>query len=322
MREPKKFATYEQQIAHLRQKGLFISDTPTAVQRLQEYGYYPLVSAYKSIFLERKNGKYVDGTAFEHIESLYYFDESLRSLFLMNILYIENKLKSLYSYSFCELFGGYQADYLNEENYNYNCLKYQGEIDRLLSKLRHKINLPKEEYLKYSFQEYGEIPLWVLMRVLTFGTSSKMIEVARPELRNAVAQAWGSDEIYEKQLVKMLKVLTYFRNVCAHGERLYNYKIQGSILDMKIHQDLEIAFSGSMYKQGKSDVFAVMICFRYLLSPMRLLIFENAFFKTMSTLRKDIPPHVYNQVEKEMGLPYNWRRLFPWTEEYAAKMVD
>lgn len=322
MREPKKFATYEQQIAHLRQKGLFISNMPAAVRRLQEYGYYPLVSAYKSIFLERKNGKYFDGAAFEHIESLYYFDESLRNLFLMNILYIENKLKSLYSYSFCELFGGYQADYLNEQNYNCICLKYKGEIDLLLSKLRYKIKSPKEEYLKYNFQEYGEIPLWVLMRVLTFGTSSKMFEVARPELKNAVAKAWGADEIYEKQLGKMLKVLTYFRNVCAHGERLYNYKTQVSISDMKIHQDLAIESSGSMYKQGKSDVFAVMICFRYLLSPVRLLMFENAFFNTMSTLRQNIPPHVYDQVEKEMGLPYNWRRLFPWTQEDAAKMAN
>lgn len=322
MREPKKFATYEQQIAHLRQKGLFISDVSVAVQRLREYGYYPLISAYKSIFLERKNGKYFDGAVFEHIESLYYFDESLRNLFLMNILYIENKLKSLYSYSFCELFGDSQADYLSEENYNYTSAKYQVEIERLLSKLKHKIKLPKEGHLKYNLQEYGEIPLWVLMRSLTFGTLSKMLEVARPELRNAVAKAWESDEIYEKQLCKMLKVLTYFRNVCAHGERLYNYKIQGSIPDMKIHQDLEIAFSGNAYKQGKSDVFAVMICFRYLLSPMRLLIFENTLFNIMSTLEEGIPPRVYNQVEKEMGLPYNWRRLFPWTPEDAAKMVD
>ena len=66
--------------------------------------------------------------------------------------------------------------------------------------------------------------------------------------------------------MQMLDLLARVRNVCAHNERLYDYKYRkGTIDDTKIHFNLDIKKEKGQYKKGKNDLFAVVIVFRYLL---------------------------------------------------------
>ena len=57
----------------------------------------------------------------------------------------------------------------------------------------------------------------------------------------------------------------FFRNICAHGERLYSYKTKNAIPDFPIHDKLGIIKKGKQYECGKHDLFAVVIALRYLL---------------------------------------------------------
>ena len=49
-KQEKRFYTYEQQISHLRGKGLIIDNEDIAMTYLKRYSYYALISGYKSIF--------------------------------------------------------------------------------------------------------------------------------------------------------------------------------------------------------------------------------------------------------------------------------
>ena len=62
--------------------------------------------------------------------------------------------------------------------------------------------------------------------------------------------------VNEKQMVSILAVLVKFRNVCAHGERLFTYRTADSIPDLPIHRKLKIAQKGSQYVNGKNDLFS------------------------------------------------------------------
>ena len=73
-------------------------------------------------------------------------------------------------------------------------------------------------------------------------------------------------------MIKYLKVLTLYRNVCAHNERLFSYHTYIDIPDTLLHKKLGISKNGSKYIYGKNDLFSVVIAFRYL-----LLIFESLF---------------------------------------------
>lgn len=61
---------------------------------------------------------YENGTKFTDLVALYEFDKNLRSLVFKYICHIEQKIRSLVSYSFCEAFTENQSAYLNPLNYN------------------------------------------------------------------------------------------------------------------------------------------------------------------------------------------------------------
>jgi abortive infection bacteriophage resistance protein len=67
-------------------------------------------------------------------------------------------------------------------------------------------------------------------------------------------------------MISVLAVMVKFRNVCAHGERLFTYRTIDSIPDLPIHMKLKIAQKGTQYMNGKNDLFSVVIALRYMLS--------------------------------------------------------
>lgn len=68
---------------------------------------------------------------------------------------------------------------------------------------------------------YGYIPLWVLINSVTLGLISKFYSNMKDNDKNNVARKFG---LSSNALVVFLKVLTIFRNACAHDERFYNLK--------------------------------------------------------------------------------------------------
>lgn len=54
----------------------------------------------------------------------------------------------------------------------------------------------------------------------------------------------------KKEFMQYLKVLTHFRNVCTHNERLF-YKRSFDIPDTLLHKKLGISKRGNQYQNGK-----------------------------------------------------------------------
>ena len=67
--------------------------------------------------------------------------------------------------------------------------------------------------------------------------------------------------VNQKQLERFLSVLTKYRNVCAHSDRLFTYRTVDQILDTPLHAKLNIPRQGNQYIYGKQDLFAVVIAF-------------------------------------------------------------
>ena len=82
----------------------------------------------------------------------------------------------------------------------------------------------------------------------------------------------------KNEMIKYLKVLTLYRNVCAHNERLFSYHTYIDIPDTLLHKKLGISKNGSKYIYGKNDLFSVVITFRYLLPKTDFLLFKKQLF--------------------------------------------
>lgn len=252
------------------EKNLIITDTDFAVESLQNISYYALIGGYKHPFIDIHTRKYINDACFEDIVALYEFDEELRGIFFKYLCRVERKMRSSISYHFCKKHGERQEEYLNSNNYS-NISKNKNGITKLIKMLDMMANKNRDhEYLVYQRNKYHNIPLWVIMNTLTFGQISKMFEFLPQNMQGTICQDFGN--VKKNEMIKYLKVLTLYRNVCAHNERLFSYHTYIDIPDTLLHKKLGISKNGSKYIYGKNDLFSVVIAFRYL-----LLIFESLF---------------------------------------------
>lgn len=307
---PKPFMTYGQQIEKLKSKGLTLTDEAAAKETLQQIGYYALITGYKDLFKNPTTRNYRDGTTLEDIVALYRFDEHLRELTLHYLLQIERHVRSSLSYAFCASFGDQQTAYLDMQNYDGNSPKRQAGIQVLINKhLNSLLTRPTNYvYLEHYKRAHGNVPLWVLVNALTFGTLSKFYEYAAPQVQTAVS--FEFEGVDEGALAKLLAFLSDYRNLCAHGERLFSYRCsRKDIPDLPLHRKLQIQKRGTTYMQGKRDYFAVVIALRYLLPADAFLAYKR---KLSVLIQKAVQEN--SQISEAallglMGFPENWKKV-------------
>ncbi len=304
----KAFFTYEQQIKKLTdEKELIITDRTYAEQILKEISYYSLIGGYKQPFKHAASGKYLRGVTLEEIVALYYFDDQMRSLFLKYILHVERQIKSLLSYHFCEKYGELQSEYLNPQNYNY-ISKNAASINKLTSILSNVIALPSSySYITHHVNKYGNVPLWVTMNALTFGNVAAMYQYCTSDVRTKVSQNYKG--VSESELHQFIRVIASCRNVCAHGERLFQFHSKLSGPDTTLHAKLQIAKKNGAYICGKHDLFAVVIALRYLLTNDDFKAFKRDMCKLIKTVIKNCPHMAEQQLCSYMGFPANWKSI-------------
>ncbi len=301
----KPFLTYDDQLHNLiRHKGLIINDLDFAKSKLHDICYYSLIDGYKSLFYNPMTRTYELGTQFEDIVSLYEFDEKLRSLVFHYICHIEQKLRSLISYTFCEIYSENQIAYLTPNNYNYT-KKNKTSIDKLIKILTFEANINTEHaYVVYQRNTYGNVPLWVIMNTLTIGQTSKMYSFLSTSMQSKISTHYKY--VSEKELSQHLKILTHFRNICAHNERLFSFKSRYAIPNTSLHMKMKISKKGEQYICGKHDLFAIIICFRYLLNKKEFLSFKKELVKLINQFEKNTNLSKKRKLLSAMGFPDNW----------------
>lgn len=308
----KPFYTYSKLIDKLVNKGMVIDteqEKDYAIDLIKRYSYYSLISGYKMPFKKRKSKKYIDGVKIHDIYALYKFDTDLRNLFFRYILQVECHIKSLLSYAFCEKYGEKQENYLDPNKYNYS-VSTQGEIVKLVTILTDIIDPQKTsyEYIRYQYNKYENVPLWVAIKALSLGKVSKMYSLSQPSIQTKVSKEFK--EINEDDLKSMLDIISRFRNVCAHNERLFDYVYRKSKLnDMSVHNYMNLKTKNGKYIIGKSDLFAVVISLKYLLPYNDFSNFINELEQCLNTFKSDTTKLSLEKLRKLMNFPENWQEI-------------
>ena len=99
------------------------------------------------------------------------------------------------------------------------------------------------------------------------------------------------------------------KNVCAHGERLFSFRIHETIPNTLLHKKLQISRKNGNYQYGKQDLFAVVIALRYLISPRDFKEFKSGLTKLINKVLKQCPHLTCDQLLTEMGFPENWEKI-------------
>lgn len=237
----KPFRTAEEQVDILESRGLKITDREDAVRTLLSWSYYTLVNGYKDMFLdptksrEAHDDRYIEGAYFEQLKLAYALDRGLRSATIDVLMKAESVMKTSLVHAFCQKYGG--GDSYLEEGWECGVNFYRGRKEDYVSNLsRLKDTLKKvrrnsrhKDYIQHYIDDYGNVPLWVLAPCLNFGDIAMFFDFQGDVVQNLacanVAKASGKDQISPRKMREAYQIMTPFRNICAHNERVFCAKV-------------------------------------------------------------------------------------------------
>lgn len=232
------YTTVEQQIEKLKQQNLIIDDEFFAKEALTLFGYSNLIKSYREPYVIFSNDKkvYRSAVTFEQLFSLYSFDKNLRNAVMAAMLDLEEHIKESAADTIAEAFGVHQDKYLQYRNYqNKFKRKERFTLPKILDTLNRTLDTDKDPIHHYR-TEHGVVPPWILFKSVFFSTTVNFIDLFKDsEKKCMVSRLYDttkiilSNEAFKKLMMDTLYICIEYRNVAAHGGRIYNYKCKSAL---------------------------------------------------------------------------------------------
>lgn len=303
----KVFKTIQEQISILESKGLIIDDYLFTEDILIRENYF-FISGYRHLFLKSyKDRNFIKGTTFRELYALFNFDRQVRNIIFKNLLIIENNMKSIISYQLSKKYGFREKDYLKPENFT-KAPDKQRQLSDTLKKMKRQIRVNGAQHSATShyLNNYGYIPLWVVVKVLSFGIVGELYTVMKREDQEEIANIY---DLSVNNLLTYLPILSNYRNLCAHEDILYDHRTQKIIGDTKYHDGLDIPTTDGEYIYGKDDLFALIIILKQLLRSEEFRLLINELSYEIDVLCGKLKVINIGKVLDTMGFPRNFRDI-------------
>lgn len=225
MKFNKVWLSYDQQADLLIEERGLLADRTSLIRHLREVGYYRL-SGYWYIFKrcsrpdaeDPDDERFIEGTTFKEIWSLYTFDRQLRLITLDAIERVEVYFRTQLAYELAEETGVF--GYLDCANLSH--FKDNGYND-FIKHCKREYKRSREPFVLHFKKKYGDTepmpPYWIMVNIMDFGTMLRLYKGASIEVRNRIANGVG---ISARVLESWLITLNTVRNICAHHGRLWN----------------------------------------------------------------------------------------------------
>lgn len=303
----KEFKTLDEQIEILKNRGLVINDIDGTKRLLLRENYF-FINGYRHIFLKNRNGNdFIKGTTFEELYAVFQFDRNFRNILFKNLLIVENNLKSILSYCLSKKYGIKEKDYLKPSNFSQDIKKIR-QVNDVLSKIKRQIKLNGRQHsatLHY-LSNYGYVPLWILVKLLSFGMINELYSILKPEDKLLIAEYYNLDV---ETLGIYIGLLSNYRNLCAHEDIVYDHKTQKEIPDTRYHRILDIPTMNDEYEYGKNDIYAVVIMLKQVLYERDFSSFIGEVSYELSLLDGRVEVIPQRKILDRMGFPENWEDI-------------
>lgn len=304
----KEFKTLDEQLGIFKSKGLTINDEEEARDILLKENYFFINGYRRVLMVSSKEKKFVKGATFDELYAIFMFDRELRNILFKNLLIIENNIKSIISYKLSVKYGYKEKNYLKESNFTTDN-KDKRRVSDVINKMKRQIRVNSQNHsatLHY-ITNYGYIPLWVLVKVLSFGLINELYGILKPEDQKEIADLYGIEmedmEIY-------LSLLANYRNLCAHEDIVFDHRTQKYISNTKYHNELKIKQDEfGEYVKGKNDIFALIIILKQMLTKDEFMHMMDEINLKLQDLTWQIKSVKINKIYDTLGFPENYMDL-------------
>ena len=336
MEYTKDFKEREELLDQLVDHGLEILDRDAALNFLTRVGYFRS-GAYRYVFRQLlppgdvdsklrqyRRDEYIPGASFSHVMMLEAFDSKLARVCLEGLLDFEIRLRAVIAHTLAKKDVAAHAyeQFLDEQV----CRRTSGEttkFDAWTATCDDSIRSAAEDedfishhLLKYPLQP---VPIWAVTEVLSFGKLPFLFDLMQAQDAREVARAFGF--AHPRPFGALLRMMVDFRNVCAHGSRLYNRAFKRSLSvrhhdsngDMLAHL-LKPDFTTTPKPSQRLYIYAAVLAFMLRSHPSGST--WNLTFKTQ--IRKFALPLLAPDGAQlltptnSMGFPAEWEGLELW----------
>ena len=303
----KHFRNLDEQIDILKNKGLIIEDEELAKEILLRENYF-FINGYRILLMNSYRDKtFVVGATFRELYSIFIFDRAFRNILFKNLLIIENQLKSVISYQLSRKYGYRDKDYLNPKSFT-NDKSMSRRVKDVIEKMKRQIRVNGAHHMAtlHYMNNYGYIPLWVLVKVLSFGIVCELYQILKPEDQVEIAEILGVSTRY---LESFLPILANYRNLCAHEDIVYEHRTEKAIINTPMHEKLNIPIMDDEYIYGKHDIFSVIIIMKYVLRKDDFRMFLKEIEYEIEKLDGIIDSIPVEKILDRMGIPQNYLEI-------------
>lgn len=266
--------TFHDQVIHLEKKGLIIADRAAAEAYLMRVNYYRLRGYY--IHLHDSNtDRFYAGVSFDQIVSICEFDIALRNLVAARLIEIELEMRTFIAYVFAHEYGG--LGYILENNF------YSAAFHKeLMDSVADSINKSNDLHIKHFQHKYhGDVPIWSLVEVVSMSCISKFFSNMLQKDQRKISQLF-----FNSQNCTVIRsnfhALSNVRNLCAHGNRLYNRNYPAT--PFICNADLS-----KIAEDRKNSFYGVLFAAKYL---TRNAASWHLFLNDLETLISKHSPHI------------------------------
>lgn len=197
-------------IARLESNGIVITRPDVAEFLVECVGYSHLMSYVRML---TKCG--IGSFDIEFLKRVVCVDGAIRMALLSNILTFELIFKTRLATALAGEFG----PYAHLDTRPFADVHRHANFLRICEKEKQRGLTTANDYARHHLDAAGNLPVWVQLDIVSFGTISKLYENLAPcDTRREVARGFGIDHFI---LRSWLKTLVSVRNACAHGDVLY-----------------------------------------------------------------------------------------------------
>ena len=270
----------DKQIDALKKRGLIFKNEENAKIIILKENYDTLIKGYTDVFLslKKKNNEFNDETYFEEMYEIYRFDRDLKNLFFSYIHIIETHIKSYLAYIFIDSYGN--QNFLIEENFSNNIHdKYIKLVNQISTNIERSYNNHIDIYSK-------NISPLVLIKYFTFGNITNLEQILKKSDKEKLEKHVG---VSYQELEEYLRVLNIIRNICAHGDILFNIKIYAKL-------------NGKNSRYEKHKLYSIIKILKQMVSKDEFKLFLNQFENLLLYLRNEIDNISYHNVLETLGI--------------------
>ena len=170
-----------------------------------------------------------------------------------------------------------------------------------------RINGSQHTATAHYMSNYGYVPLWILVKVLSFGIVGELFSIMKYDDQVNICKIYN---IPLDDFSNYLPILSNYRNLCAHEDILYENRTQKKIKGTKFHELLGLEKDDEgYYTKGTNDLFALLIIMKRMLSYDEFKDMCLELDKRIDNLEYNLHSIKIDKILEKMGFPKNYMEL-------------